>query len=530
MSNSNDKKLETPGPTETHPETETRRRRGFGLSSKLLLLTVAFVMIGEILIFVPSIANFRTNWLANKLATARVASVAISTTDEVPMSLEATLVRLTGALALAIQNDDRRRMIFRTSGLVPPDYEVRLGDMRPFNAIVESFETLFNGDRVMRVIDRPIDGEVALEMIVREDALRDAMLTFGRNILLLSLIISVLTATLVYLSLRWMFVRPMVRMSKNMQAFSDNPENTAHIITPSARRDEIGEAETRLRDMQHQLSKTLNQQRRLADLGLAVSKINHDLRNILASAQLFSDRLSNLPDPTVQRFAPKLIASLDRAIGYTRSVLSYSRPQEAPPERRTFDLHKLVDEVGDVLGLGFNETVRWENRIRPGTLAHADPDQLFRVVMNLCRNSVQALEAEASASKEPADPPHCIEVGSAVADRTLMILISDNGPGVPERARENLFKAFQGSVRPGGTGLGLPIAAELVRAHGGTIALEEKDGGAHFRITLPDAAVAKQANEPNAKPDARTDTGPETGPDAGPDDGSGSGRQQTATV
>jgi len=477
------------------------RRGGWGLSSKLLVLTVVFVMLGEVFIFVPSIANFRNNWLANKLATARVASVVISTTDEVPKSLEDTLFRLTGALALAIQNDDRRRMIFRSDGLVPPDYEVRLGDMMPYAAIVESFEILFNGDRVMRVIDRPIDGEVALEMIVREDALRDAMLAFGRNILILSLIISATTAALVYVSLRWLFVRPMVRITENMQDFSDNPENADRIISPSARGDEIGEAENRLRGMQEQLSKTLIQQRRLADLGLAVSKINHDLRNILASAQLFSDRLSDLPDPTVQRFAPKLIASLDRAIGYTRSVLSYSKPQEAPPERRTFDLRQLVDEVGDVLGLSLHETVAWRNDIEPGTRANADPEQLFRVVMNLCRNSVQALAADTERTD------HEIRVGCTTSGDTLMILISDNGPGIPERARDNLFKAFQGSMRPGGTGLGLPIAAELVRAHGGTIALEDREPGAHFCITLPGSAAEKS---PPASPEQGDRDRPQT--------------------
>ena len=321
-------------------------------------------------------------------------------------------------------------------------------------------------------------------MIMHEGALQAAMVTFARNILILSLIISVITATLVYLSLRWLFVRPMVRITENMQSFSDNPENSAAIINPSGRRDEIGEAESRLRAMQNQLTKTLTQQRRLADLGLAVSKINHDLRNILASAQLFSDRLSDLPDPTVQRFAPKLIASLDRAIGYTRSVLSYSKPQEAPPERRTFDLSKLVDEVGDVLGLGFHETIRWDNSIPAGTAAHADPEHLFRVIMNLCRNSVQAMSNDPSTEAEKR-----VKVHSTVTDKDLMIHISDTGPGIPDRARENLFKAFQGSMRPGGTGLGLAIAAELIRAHGGTIELVENGPGAHFRIILPGAAA-----------------------------------------
>lgn len=466
----------------------SRPRRGFGLSSKLLVLTVAFVMVSEVLIFVPSIANFRHNWLANKLATARVASVVISSSDEVPMKLEETLLRMTGAMALAIQNEDRRRMIFQTDGLQTPDYDVKLGDLMPYGSIVESFRTLFRGDRVMRVIDRPIDGEVALEMIMSERELHDAMLEFGRNILILSLIISVTTAALVYVSLRWLFVRPMVRLTENMQSFSDNPEDSDRVIHPSPRSDEIGQAERRLRAMQKQLAKTLIQQRRLADLGLAVSKINHDLRNILASAQLFSDRLSDLPDPTVQRFAPKLFASLDRAIGYTQAVLSYSKPQEAPPERRAVDLNRLVAEVGDVLGLG--DGIRFENRIAGGFEVNADPEQLFRVIMNLCRNAMQALASDAIAENDK-----CIAVTCAGQGDCVSIDVSDTGPGVPDRARQNLFKAFQGSVRPGGTGLGLAIAAELVRAHGGTIELLDKTPGAHFRITLP-ASQADTAIKP----------------------------------
>lgn len=462
----------------------------FGLSSKLLVLTVAFVMISEILIFVPSIANFRNNWLANRLATARIASLVISSNDEVPMKLEESLIMLTGALALSIQNDDRRRMIFQAEGLAPPDYEVRLGEMTPWAAIVESFETLFDGTRIMRVVDRPMDGEVALELIMREDALQRAMLEFGRNIFLLSLIISAITAALVYISLRWLFVRPMQRLTRNMEAFSAEPENSSRIIVPTGRRDEIGAAERRLRDMQLQLAKTLTQQRRLADLGLAVSKINHDLRNILASAHLFSDRLSDLPDPTVQRLAPKLIASLDRAIGYTRAVLAYSRPQEEPPELKSVDLGKLVDDVGDVLGLAIHETIAWENRIPPEIRIEADPEQLFRVVLNLCRNAVQVLE------NEPELAERRIVVDCTETADGITVVVSDTGPGVPEAARENLFKAFQGSRRPGGTGLGLAIAAELVRAHGGTITLLDRSPGAHFAITLPHDPASALAGEP----------------------------------
>ena len=218
--------------------------------------------------------------------------------------------------------------------------------------------------------------------------------------------------------------------------------------------------------MQEALQGTLREQRHLADLGLAVSKINHDLRNMLASAQLFSDRLGSLPDPNVQRFAPKLIAALDRAIAYCQSTLAYGRAREDAPARRLLALDRLVDDVAEVMGLKGHATIHFENRVPAGLEIDADPDQLFRVLVNLCRNAVQALESDLG----PAVVRR-LTVSAARDNGTVTIRVEDTGPGVPAAARAHLFRAFQGSVRPGGTGLGLAIAAELVRAHGGSIAL-----------------------------------------------------------
>jgi signal transduction histidine kinase len=70
------------------------------------------------------------------------------------------------------------------------------------------------------------------------------------------------------------------------------------------------------------------------------------------------------------------------------------------------------------------------------------------------------------------------------------ILIEDTGPGLPPKARDNLFAAFRGSARSGGTGLGLAIAQELVRAHGGALELVESIGGRTvFSVTIPDQPV-----------------------------------------
>ena len=357
-----------------------------------------------------------------------------------------------------------------------------------WRAIMEAFDTLLfcqPGD-VMRVVGpAPMaDGEF-LEIVLDEAPLRKAMWTFSVNILLLSLVISGITATLVFLALNYLLVRPMRRITDNMIAFRADPENPARIIAESGRGDEIGTAEEELAAMQRELASMLHQKSRLAALGLAVSKINHDLRNLLASAQLFSDQLSTLPDPKVQRFAPKLMRALERAIAFCQSTLSYGAAQEPPPERRTVEVEPLIEEVHEALGLSFDVPIRWIVSVERGLTMEADHDQLFRVLVNVARNAVQALETRGA--RDPARDQ--IRITGRREGGVVVMEVSDTGPGVPEKARAHLFQAFQGSTRPGGTGLGLAIAAELVRAHGGEIRLVPGTIGATFRITIPDRAV-----------------------------------------
>jgi hypothetical protein len=316
------------------------------------------------------------------------------------------------------------------------------------------------------------------------------MLKYSVDILLLSLVISGITAALVYLALHYMFVRPMRRVTANMVAFRADPENADRVILRSGRADEIGTAEIELATMQTELASMLHQKNRLAALGLAVSKINHDLRNMLASAQLFSDRLAGIPDPGVQRFAPKLMRALERAIALCQSTLSYGRLQEPPPERKPMLLEPLVEEVYETLGLGPDAPIRWISAVERGLVVEADYDQLFRILLNLARNALQALESRAA--RDPGRDQ--IRITGRREGAVVVIEVSDTGPGFSERARAHLFEAFQGSTRAGGTGLGLAIAAELVRAHGGEIRLVDGTIGATLRLTIPDRAVELAAH------------------------------------
>jgi signal transduction histidine kinase len=460
-----------------------------GLSGKLLFLTVAFVMVAEILIYVPSIANFRLNWLNDRLAAAHTAALVLDAAPSgmVPESLAQQILESIGARAVAMKMGTQRRMLAVSTLPFDVASEIDMRDVHWWRAIYDAFEALLfdRPDDTIRVLGAaPMGGEF-LEVVLNEAPLYKAMVSYSVNILLLSLVISAITATLVFLALHYLLVRPMEHLTANMMAFRADPENPARIIARSGRTDEIGTAQEELAAMQGQLASMLNQKSRLAALGLAVSKINHDLRNMLASAQLFSDQLSTLPDPKVQRFAPKLMHALERAIAFCQSTLSYGAAQEAPPDRKTVAVEPLIEEVHEALGLSLDVPIRWIVSVERGLTMEADHDQLFRALMNVTRNSVQALEMRGA--RDPARDQ--IRITGRREGSVAVIEISDTGPGVSDRARAHLFQAFQGSTRSGGVGLGLAIAAELVRAHGGDIRLVPDTIGATFRITIPDRAV-----------------------------------------
>ena len=465
---------------------ESARKPRLGLSGKLLILTILFVMIAEVLIYVPSIATFRHSWLNDRLSAAYTAALVLEAAPGVPDNTARQILDSIGARAVAMKMGTQRRLLAVSDTPPTVDYDIDTRDMSLTREIIDAFGTLFRTrDAVLRVVGpAPMGGEF-VEIVISEAPLRAAMLRYSGTVLLLSLLVSGFAAMLVYLSLHYLFVRPLRRMTVDMVKFHGDPENPARIIAPSGRGDEIGIAEREFAAMQSDLVSMLQQKNRLAALGLAVSKINHDLRNLLASAQLFSDRLSSLPDPHVQRFAPKLMRALERAIDFCQSTLSYGRAQEPPPDRRMTELRTCVEEVRDTLGIEPEARIRWISAVERGLEVDADPDQLFRVLLNLARNAMQALESRAE--RDPNRDQ--VRITGRREGAVVVIEVSDTGPGIGETAHAHLFEAFQGSTRTGGSGLGLAIAAELVRAHGGEIRLVEGTIGATFRITIPDRTV-----------------------------------------
>jgi len=459
-----------------------------GLSGKVLVMTILFVMLGEVLIFLPSIANFRIQWLKGRVAQAEIAALAAEAAPDRILSpdLRTEILKGAGVLVVSLTRGDTRKLMLRseTDHMIDASYDLR--DVAWLPAIADAFAVMLEpDDRVIGVTDKPpnMSGDM-IEVALFEKPLREAMIRFGINVFLLSVVLSVIVAGLVYLALNMVLIRPIKRLTRNMMAFAKNPEDRSRIIVPSKRRDEIGLAERELSAMQSDLAAMLQQKSRLAALGLAVSKVSHDLRNMLSSAHIISDRLAMAEDPTVKRFAPKLIISLDRAINFLTATLKFGRAEEAPPMRERLPLKDIAEEVIEASALQASSRVVLFNHVPPGLLIDADREHLIRVLTNLLRNAVQALEA--------GDPgmDGRVFVSSWREGAVVVVEVKDNGPGIPERVRPRLFEAFQSAAKPGGVGLGLAIAAELIRAHGGEIRLQSTGPeGTVFHVVVPDAVV-----------------------------------------
>ncbi|WP_132308721.1 ATP-binding protein [Martelella mediterranea] len=462
-----------------------------GLSGKILALTVGIIMVAEVVFFVPSLASMRLRWLDDRLNTAAAAVTVIDGLQplELPQGLQDDTLMATGTKAIVLRKDGTSQLLAMAD--MPPEISATydLAHVGPVQAVLDAFDTLlFGGNRTIRVLDQVGESAAVIELVMSDYELRQALLVYARNIFLLSILLSSVTAMLVFFRLNSLIVRPLRRQIASMETFSERPEEADSVFRPSDNEDELGVAGRHLSFMQLELQRTLRQQKRLAELGLAVSKINHDMRNILASAQLMSDRIAGTDDPVVKRIAPKLLRAIDRAAGYSRSVLSYGQVSEAEPNRERIDFSALVNDVRDYLDLSADAQIEWINLVPDGLEVDADADQIFRVVFNLCRNSAQALEQQA---RQRRDSLNCLTVSAVRHGSVVSISVDDTGPGMPQKARENLFAAFRGSARSGGTGLGLAIARELVLAHGGTIALVEKAGqGTLFRIEIPDRPVS----------------------------------------
>ncbi len=453
------------------------------LSSRLLWLTVAVVLVAQVLILGPSLGRAHLDWLANRIAASHLAALALEAAPDqtVDDALEEDLLRLAGVEMVSLRRQDQRVLALARPLDGTVSETIDLATTGVLRAALSAFALLTSReDRLIRVIGpSPKQPEVRVDIVLHASPLRRDLARAFASLVVEALAISASAGALMFLVLNWLLVRPMRQLTRSIVAFRLDPE-AAQTPVPQTGRDEIGVAMRELTAMQDELRRALWQKSRLAALGAAVTRINHDLRGILAAALLVSDRLTGSADPKVREVAPTLLAAIDRAVALCRQTLAYAR--EGPPllDRRPTRLASIVAEAAATASPG--EPWRIDNRVPPALEVQADRDQLFRVFLNLFRN---ALEAGAKR----------ISVEARETTETLDLLVSDDGPGLPERVRTNLFSPFV-STKHGGTGLGLAIARDLMRAHGGDIALERTGpDGTVFVLSFPREAEEEEGEE-----------------------------------
>ncbi|MGI3168873.1 sensor histidine kinase [Pseudooceanicola sp. C21-150M6] len=451
------------------------------LSGRFLILTVLFVMLAEIVILVPSVARFRQDYLLSRLERAQIASLAALADDMVNADIEEELLRNAEVYNIVLRRDEARQLVL--SSPVPEEisatYDLRTDG--PIALMKDAVAVLMDpAPRVIRVIGNPVrEAGLLIEVTMPTAGLRMAMIDYGWRILGLSFAISVITAVFLFLAVRALIVRPIKHVIEQMQSYAAAPEDARRIIEPGAGVTELREAEQALKQLETELTGALKQKERLAQLGGAVAKISHDLRNILTSAQLFTDRIEQSEDPTVRRLAPKLVNSIARAVSLCENTLAFGRAEEPAPRLVMVNLAELVGDVidGERLAVGeadvsFSEDIPAVMRVR------ADPEQLHRVLLNLVRNARQAIVATGKSGE--------ISVAAREDDHDWVVTVTDTGPGLPPKAQQNLFTPFQGGATRGGAGLGLAISSELIRGHGGALKLERSgEDGTCFRVVLP---------------------------------------------
>lgn len=460
------------------PETHAPRARWFhSLSFRLFAITIVSILIVEALIFIPSASKERTDWLNERLSAARIAALSLEAAPSRMVSEELSAELLKNAQVYAVTEimDDTRVQLLPAARPIegtPYMVDMRSGAMdRSLSAIGAFFAP---DDRILIVYDEGSAPGRIIEVVMPHAPLKERIQAFGWRIVGLSLLIALIAASLIYLLLHWLVVRAMRRVTTSVERFGENPGGWTRRLEPTRRRDEIGRAQNALLAMENAVADSFRQQSRLAELGEAVAKINHDLRNSLASAQLVSDSLARSEDPRVQRAAPRLERALERAIKLATETLEFGKAKPQAAVLETLNLHAALEEA-TLEGLARQSDVTCLNTVLVDTQIIADSDHLHRILSNLIRNAAEAMtDAEIT------------EKTITAHYQSGAILITDTGAGLPDKVAENLFKPFAYSTKKSGTGLGLAIARELARSMGGDVTLDATGpSGTTFRITLP---------------------------------------------
>jgi signal transduction histidine kinase len=460
------------------------RRARHSLLARVLVLTLATMMVTELLVFLPAISRERRVWIEARLVAGEMAALAVPLAPPqagtpaavADRTLRLDLLRLAGAVSVRLQEPGRPPVVLSQNGnMVQALVLLDIRRHRPVLDMLRSVQTLAGGDRTLLAFGpSPKRPGATVSVVLQEADLVEHLRGAAASVALQGLGVAAITGLLVHIALRLLLVVPMRRITGSIVAFRADPEHTPPLNPRSISRlkdDEMALAGEELAGMQHDLRAALWRNARMAALGAAVTRVSHDLRGVLSPAMLAAERLQANPDAKVSYAGDIVLTSLERALVLVRSTLAFAA--EVPPaaKMQPEELRGVVQEAADQVQ-SLRPGVTIDNLVEADRAVSMDRSHMLRVLGNLMRNSI-----EAGASH--------LRIACTRTDRTALITVGDDGPGLPEVVQKALFRPFVTSGKPAGTGLGLAISRDLLRAmNGDLVMVRTGPTGVEFRISL----------------------------------------------
>jgi signal transduction histidine kinase len=439
---------------------------GDSLSGRVLWLTVAVILAIELIVLLPGLGQLRANWMRERVTHAQL--LLYSVMDQgVPddAQLRENMLAFAGASSITLNVPGQPPLQLQSAHVLSqPAWVVQLDNESIGHSTWRALCRIAGADAPVMEIHAASPLAPGAEVVVKADAtpLTDELRSDAAHVFTLTVIVALVTGLLVFAVLDRLLVRPMRVITTSIINFREDPEQdeTSDLAWLAARpEDDISTAARELKIMQEDMRAALWRNARLAAVGTSVAKISHDLRNILSTALLVADRLQSIDDPTVQRATRTLIPAVERAAQLVTRTVDFAREGPPPITRSAVELNDLTEEAISVVR-PLDPAVRFVNEVPEELVLPLDRAQIYRVLVNLMKNA-----AEAGAKS--------IRLTTERDGAMTQLRVTDDGPGLPLRVQDNLFKPFTSSGRYGGTGLGLAIARDLIRAHGGDLILEE---------------------------------------------------------
>ena len=465
------------------------------LKTKIIVLVIAILVCAELAGLVWSVAVYRYDRLERLMGQDMLVADAIQLLTQA-QAASTRQVTLGDILKLFSGLRSDGLIVNSPQGVIPLGQIYTRGEIeqrfdldhppRISTKIADALDLLFQGGgrKMMLLQKSPAQIGASVEVFATDTELRKQTIKHAVDMALMSLSVTLALGFALVIALDRLIVGPIVRISREVMAFHANPEDESADHPPSGRTDEIGGLEHAVDEMRTEVRRSLRQQTRLATLGAAISRVNHDLRNMLSTAVILSDTLERSQDPEVRRIAPRLVDSLERATRLCSDVLRFARDEKPQLHQSDFSLAGLVAEVDDATPPPRGGTARLNMTVPPSLLMHADRDQMFRALQNLVRNAYEALGGRPDAK---------VTIDAGRGEGQVWIDVVDNGSGVSDRTLESLFHPFRAKDKLGGSGLGLTIVREIMRAHGGEVELTQTGpAGTTFRLRLPQRQQAQQ--------------------------------------